>query len=372
MTLETHDMIEHKQPRENREEVSASEDDPGFSSVQDYLLFSLSLPERTLRSASGVLSGTLRESASLLVPQAFRSSKTYEVFVQQMLDFMAEDVGGVKRASGPDANPQVENFVARKTVGNFIEMASLATVHLSPMTLLAIVSDVAYGSQAYLEELANELQEQGVIDDASTIHQVDDLLAAVAAASRTTASAFDTPPLSVDGLMETVQQTREALQAIDPTKVLPQSELERLWDDMHTLARREGVNPFAISGAMTLYSLEKVGHLGTGALSTVRVAGTLFDRHVINHYFEALEEINSKGMYNCLAESSRPYLRAVWRNFSSDRSTITEDLLSGKFVRRAWGTVRRWIGGSDTIQRDADSTSPGSAPPDPDKLDSPG
>ena len=336
-------------------EAKPSDDDPGFASVQKYLLFGLSLPERTLRSASGVVGGALRESASLLVPQAFRSSKTYEVFVQQMLDFMAEDVGGVDRADAPGTNPRVEDFVARKAVGNFIEVASMSTVHLSPMLLLAIVSDVAYGSQAYLQELADELQEQGVIDDASTIHHVDDLLESVALASRTTASAFDTPPLSVDGLKETVQQTRDALKDIDPTKVLPQSELQSLWNDMHSLAVREGVNPFAISGAMTLYSLDRVGQLGSGALSTVRAAGTLLDRHVIEHYKEAMQEINNKGIYASLAKSSQPYVEAVWQNFSSDRATVTEDLLTGKLVGRAWGTVRGWFGTSRDTNSDTDT-----------------
>ena len=56
--------------------------DPGYAGVRDFLLYSLSLPERTLRSASGVVGGALRESASLLVPQAFQSSKTYEVVVR--------------------------------------------------------------------------------------------------------------------------------------------------------------------------------------------------------------------------------------------------------------------------------------------------
>jgi hypothetical protein len=337
-------MTESEVP-ENGPAPEAPREDPGFSVVQNYLLYGLSLPERTLRSASGVVGGALRESAALLVPQAFRSSKTYDIFVKQMLDFLAEDVGGVERAGGPDAPGKVENYVARKTVGNFVEMASLATMHLSPMMLLAIVSDVAYGSQAYILEVAEELQQQGVIDDTSTIHHVDDLLEAVGQATRTTASAFDTPPLSVDGLKETVQQTREAVGAIDPAKVLPQSELKQLWDDMHEMARQEGVDPLALSGAMTLYSMNKAGMVGTGALSTIRAAGTLFDRHVIDHYEEALADIQNKGLYGSLAESSRPYVQAVWQNFSSQRSTVTEDLLSGKLAGQAWGTVRRWMGG---------------------------
>jgi hypothetical protein len=322
----------------------SSQEDPGYRRVRDFLLYGVSLPERTLRSASGVVSGALRESASLLVPQAFRNSKTYNVFVQQMLDFMAEDIGGVERPDDPNAPPKIENYVARKAVGNFVEMAGLATLHLSPMMVLAIVSDVAYGSQAYLKELADELKGQGVIDQQSTIDHVDDLLEAVAGASRTTAAAFDTPPLSVDGLKQTIDETREAVRSIDPTKVIPQAEVKRLWDEIHQTATSQGVNPLAVSSAMTLYSLGKIGSLGRGALSTVKAAGTLADRHIIVHYTNALHDIRQKGIYASLAETSQPYVDAVWQNFSTRKTTITEDLFSGKLVGQTWGAARRWLG----------------------------
>jgi hypothetical protein len=197
--------------------------DPDYVRVRNFLLFSLSMPERTLRSASGVVAGAVRESASLLVPQAFQNSKTYSVMVRQMLDFLAEDVGRVEREEDDAAPPAIENFVARKSVGNFVEMAGLATLHLSPMMLLAVVSDVAYGSQTYLGELADELKKQGVIDEDSTIRHVDDLLQAVGDAAGTTADVFNTPPLSVAGLKQTIDDTRQAVQAIDPGKVIPQS-----------------------------------------------------------------------------------------------------------------------------------------------------
>lgn len=329
--------------------------DPGYATVRDFLLYGISLPERTLRSASGVVSGALRESASLLVPQAFRSSKTYNVFVQQMLDFMAEDIGGVQRSDDPKAPPKIENYVARKTIGNFVEMAGLATFHLSPMMLLAVVSDVAYGSQAYLKELADELKTQGVIDQQSTIDHVDDLLEAVAGAARTAATAFDTPPLSVDGLKTTIDQTREAVRSLDPTKVIPQAEVQRLWNEIHQTATSQGVNPIAVSSAMTLYSLGKIGSLGRGALSTAKAAGTLFDRHVIDHYTDALDDVRHRGIYASLSESSRPYIDAVWRNFSTEKTTITEDILSGRLIGQAWGAARRWLGGGEEKEEEGET-----------------
>ncbi len=143
-------------------------------------------------------------------------------------------------------------------------MASLATLHLSPLTLLAVLSDVAYGSQAYLEELAAELKKQGVIDEHSTVLHAGDLLAAVAQASRTTAHAFNTPPLSVEGLKQTIDEARAAASAIRPADLIPEAEIRRLWDQMHELAKRENVDLLTLSGAVTMQSLATLGTLTRG------------------------------------------------------------------------------------------------------------
>lgn len=310
----------------------------------------MSLPERALRSVAGVAGGALRESAGVLLPDAVRNAKTYQAFVGQMLDFMAENVGGAPRADRPGAAPPVDRFLARKTVGNFIDVASLATLHLSPMLLLAVVSDVAYGSKAYLRELAAELERQGVIENAASVRRVDDLMDALASASERTASAFDTPPLSAEGLKETVRQTRAALAEIDPRAVLSERDLAALWNDMQAAARRDGVSAFKISGLMALGSLDKVGKVGAGALSTAQAAGTLLDRHVLGHYRAVLREIDDDGFYPRLAAASRPYLQAAWGNFSQDRRTLTEEFLGGG-AGRAWKKARRWLADSPKVEK---------------------
>ncbi len=294
-----------------------------------------------------MIGGVLRESTELLVPQAFRSSKSYSIFVTQNLNFMAENIGGVEAKEPADDEEenvtQVEGYVARKTVGNFIDLAGLATFHISPLTVLAIVSDVAYGSQVYLKELADELKEQGVIDKDSTIDKAADLLDAVSDASGVTASAFDMPPMSVDGLKETLNQTAGAVKTIDPTKVLPQSEIKRMWDEINDVAKKEDLSMLEVSGAMSMFTIGRIGSVGKGALSTVKVAGNLFDRHIFDHYSDSLKDINEKGIYRSLADSSGPYIDAVWYNFHSDRSTITEDVLSGKLIGRAWTGMVNWM-----------------------------
>ena len=321
-----------------RRKSDASEE----QSLQRRLLYGLSLPERALRSTAGLVGGTLRESAAVVLPDALRNAKTYQIFIGQMLDFMAEDVGriGVPRA----AKDRPDDFLARKTVGNFVDLTSLATLHLSPMLLLAVVSDVAYGSKTYLRELAEELQKRGVIADASAIERIDDLLDQVAAASNQAATTLDQPPLSAEGLKETVRQTRETLARIDVAKVLPERELAAIWNDMQAAARKQGVSAFNVSGLMALGSLRNVAKIGNGALSTAQVAGTLLNRHVLSHYREVLGDINQAGFYPTLSATSRPYLQAAWGNFSSQRLTLTESFLGRGGAQRTWRKAKRWLG----------------------------
>ena len=318
---------------------------PEATAVNNYLLYSLSLPERALRSTTAMVGGALRESSGLLVPQAFRSSKSYSMLIEQTLSFLVHDMGGVKQEEGTDGEQiGIENYVARKAVGGFIEMASLPLLHVSPMTVLAIVSDVAYGSQTYLNELSKELKQRGVIDEDTTIDHAADLLDAIKHTAGTTAEALDTPPLSVDGLAETIDQVRQEASRLDPSKALPQTEVERLWNDMHEMAQRENVGVSDIATTMSMYAMNQVGTLGGGALSSVTVAGNMFNRHILDHYSTGLSEIRTNGIYATLYKSSRPYVVAMWHNFSSERETLTEDLFSGRMIGRAWSSVKSWFG----------------------------
>jgi hypothetical protein len=286
--------------------------------------------------------------------------------VRQMLDYLVEDVGGVARPATENDDAKTENFVARKAVGNFVEMAGLATFHMSPLTILAVVSDVAYGSQTYLRELSEELKRQNLIAADSTIDHVDDLLAAVSKASSVTANAFDTPPLSVEGLRDTIRETRAAVATISPTKIIPQAEIGRMWGEMSQLAKREKVDLFELSSAVTLHTLNQMTNVGRGTLSGVRVAGTLLNRHVFGHYQQALSDIQQAGFYATLRATSEPYFEGVWRNFAEHTPNITSDVITGRLPRRAWNWIRGLCRGKQQPAPDPTSSAPDSTaqPPD--------
>ena len=75
------------------EEALPNEPEP--ATLVGMLTYGLTIPERTARSVSAMVGGLVHESAARLIPTAFRSSRSYSTFVQQALDMMVHDVGGV-------------------------------------------------------------------------------------------------------------------------------------------------------------------------------------------------------------------------------------------------------------------------------------
>jgi hypothetical protein len=325
-------------------EASQQLETSGQSSVLKQLLFGLSLPERVVRSGVGLAAGIVQESASLLVPQAFQSSKSYEISITNSLKFLTETIGGVKREAAEGENDAAE-FVARKAVGNFVDLASLATLHLSPMWILAIASDVAYGSKTFVKELAGELKQQGLIDDTSSINNVDDFLSSLQNVAGKAASNLDTPPFSIEGLKSVVAETRDSISQTDLRKLIPQNEMQRYWQEMREIAAKENVSLLQVSGAITMQTLGTVKTVSQGALTGVRVAGGLLNRNVLQHYVRSLSEVHARGYYATLQDSSKPYLQAVWDNFSSSKESWTENLLNPTNIQSRIGKAWSWMTG---------------------------
>ena len=316
---------------------------PQLSALTKSLLYGISLPERLLRSGVGITAGTAKELAAVIVPQAFQSSKSYEIAIDNSLRFLTETIGGVEGPTPPEN--QAHEHIARKAVGNFVDMAGLATLHVSPMWVLAAVSDIAYGTRTYVAEVARELEQRGIIDSTSTIHNMDDILDAIQRTSGSAASTFDRPPLSIDELRATLQQTRDELNSADLTKLLPESEVRRLWTEMQTAAAQEHVDLLSLSSAVTMQTLDKVKTVSDGALTSIRVAGGLFDKNVLDHYKSSLTHIRERGFYETVAETYEPYVNAVWNNFSSERETWTEMLLNPSNISSAVGKLFKFLEG---------------------------
>jgi len=218
-------------------------------------------------------------------------------------------------------------------------MSALATFHVSPLTVLAIFSDVAYGSRHYLQQLSERLKSQHIIDENTTIDHAGDLLAALEKASASAVGVFDKPPISIEGLRRTIVETQTAIGQVDPMKLLPAAEIDQLWRQIEMAAKEQHASIWDVSATISLVALGNIQAMGKGTIVGLEVAGNLFNEHIVQHYWEGLRAIERNGLIPTLSRASAPYLEAVWTNFAVDRKTWTEQLLSGELLKWGWSHI---------------------------------
>ena len=107
--------------------------------TREYLL---SLPERVIRSALGLSAGLLREVGEIALPRGVRRSHLYRNLVDVTLRFVIERVGGAEGVY-PEAQPQSDDFLARRGAGHAIELLGLVAFRVSPVWVLAALADVS-------------------------------------------------------------------------------------------------------------------------------------------------------------------------------------------------------------------------------------
>jgi hypothetical protein len=275
-----------------------------------------------------------------------KGMKLYELTVRKMLRSMVEDVGGleVEKGAGSEAVEAAaaprDARAARMAVAQAVDIAGMTALHVSPLWVLAVVSDVTLGARTYLQALAEELKAQGVIDRGETIHNVDDLLGSLQRFSGSLADRLDAPPVSIEELRRTAAEIRAEAGRIDLSKAIPSAEVERAWKEIRETAAREGLSVFQVSSALGMMALAGLSSAGKGAYGSVKAGARLIDRNVLQHYFASLERIRAKGFYQALAETYEPYLRALQRLFDPSTETLTGQVLTGKAFRGLGGRVR--------------------------------
>jgi hypothetical protein len=303
--------------------------------VKTYLI---SFPERLVRSALGLGAGVAREVGEVALPDGVRRSQLYQNLVDATLRFLIEQVGGVEGVyRAEDALP--DNFLARRTAGNAVEVLGIVAFRASPVWVLAALADLCGMGRQLIPEISDALKAQGLLEKDAQFATVDQLLDGLERTSSRLAATINTPPLDVAGLRKEWDAIREDARRL-PSASLPSGDtISSMWAQLKAESARQDRSVFETSSVMAVSAARAVP-VGVRWLSASARVGAAHTGHIVaaallDHYKQTLSEMQQVGYLTYAGRQFRPYVRAAVGQFSPRRPTLTQQLLEKlPFMRR--------------------------------------
>jgi hypothetical protein len=291
----------------------------------------LSLPERIVRSVLGLGAGVAREVSEVAVPDSVRRSRLYQNLVDATLRYLIEQVGGVKGVYDADtALP--DDFFARRTAGNAVEVLGIVAFRASPVWILAALADLSGFGRQLIPEIADELKAQGLLEKDVHFSGVDQILDGLERTSSRLAATVNTPPLDVAGLRKEWAALREEAGALQAASLPSLDMVSRMWAELRTESARQERSVFQVSSAMAVSAVRSlpdgVRWFSASARAGATRTGQVVAAALLDHYRQALDEMKQIGYVAYAGRQLRPYLQACVDQFSPRRPTMTERLLA--------------------------------------------
>ena len=305
-------------------------------SVKTYLL---SVPERLARSVLGLGAGVAREVGEVALPEGIRRSQLYQNLVDATLRFLIEQVGGVEGVYGADGMLP-DNFLARRTAGNAVEVLGIVAFRVSPVWVLAALADLCGMGRHLIPEVADALKAQGLLEKTAEFTTMDQVLDGLERTSSRLAATINTPPLDVTALRKDWEAIREQARGL-PAASLPSREaIGQVWSQLKAESARQGRSIFETSSAMAISAARALPGglrwLAASAWVGATRTGHVFGEAFLDHYKQTLGEIQETGYLTYVGRQFRPYVRAAANQFSPQRRTLTQQVLE-KIRRRRSG-----------------------------------
>ena len=302
--------------------------------VRQHLHYSLSLPERTVRSLSAVAGGTTALLTETLLPESMRQTHFYDLTLGWVQQFVIVRMAGMESELAEEEADGGDEVTKRKMAGTVLSGAGLCAVGFSPLWVLAIAGDAAGGSKVYLNRLTENLKENGLMDEDAQPTELVDVLEAAQAASRKGAGAVDTPPLSREELSEVANELKASYgQAFKKTgNLMP--ELDGIYDNMTQLASRDNISVERLSGIMTVDAISRGKKSGHKVVVAGQTGAQLFDEKILDSYRKTLAGVSEQGADNYVRDHFQPFLKSAKSHFDSSRMTWTEKKLKGKSEKK--------------------------------------
>jgi len=302
--------------------------------VKTYLL---SLPERLVRSTLGLGAGAAREVGEVALPAAVRRSQLYQTLVDATLRFVIERVGGVEGVYGKD-DALPDNFLARRTAGNAVEILGIVAFRASPVWVLAALADVCGAGRQLIPEMAGALKEQGLLERDAQFTSVDQVLDGLERTSSRLAATINTPPLDVAGLRREWAAIRHEAKGIHPASLPSRDTIAAMWTELEAESARQDCSVFETSSMVAVSAVRAFPDRARWFYASARAGaartGEVVAVALLDHYSQTLAEMRQTGYAAFAARQFRPYVRAAVDQFSPGRRTLTERLLEKLRHRR--------------------------------------
>ena len=297
-----------------------------ISAARNYLRYSLSLPERTIRSLAAIAGGASTLVTKTILPKALRKTSIYKVSFGMMQRFIVERVAGIERELGEEPQELDDDYLLRKMAGTALEAAGLFAMRFSPLWVFAIAGDAAGGSKVFLERLVWHLKTNDVIARDTKASELVDVLEAIQEASGKSAASIDAPPLSREKLTELVDDMKVNYSRVFKTTANLMPRLDTIWKNMEELSKRENVSIERLGGMIAVDALS-LRKKGLGILqSTGRTGAELFDEKILESYRNTLSSMSDKGIDKYMSSHMKPFMKAARSHFDPEHKTWLESL----------------------------------------------
>jgi len=308
--------------------------------VKTYLL---SVPERVLRSALGLSAGMAREVGEVALPDGIRRSQLYQNLVDATLRYLIEQVGGVEGVYGAEGTLP-DNFLARRTAGNAVEVLGIVAFRASPVWVLAALADLCGMGRHLIPEIADALKAQGLLEQDAQFDTVDQMLDGLERTSTRLAATINTPPLDVAGLRMEWEAFREEARGLPPASLPSRDTINNVWAQLKAESARQDRSIFETSSVMALAAARaipgSVRWLSASAVVGATRTGQIVAAAMLDHYRQTLGEIQQVGYLAYTNRQFRPYVRAAVDQFSPKRRTLTQHVVEKLQSLRSAGGER--------------------------------
>lgn len=297
----------------------------------------VTLPERLVRSVVGLGAGLAREVSDFVLPDSVRQGQLYRNMVDTTFRFLIEQVGGVDGAY-PAESKLPADFLARRAAGNAVEMLGVVAFKASPVWVLAAMADLCGLGRHLIPQLADELKQQGLLDQDTTFESVDQVLDGLEKTSARMASAINTLPLDVASLRAEWNAIRDHARKLQPSSLPSPEMVTGLWNRLRDEAAAQGRSVFETSSALALSAIrsapEGLRWLSASAMASAGRTGRVFGGALLDHYRQTLDEVRQAGYAEYTSRQLGPYVRAAVAQFSPEQRTLTERILAR--LQRPW------------------------------------